>query len=103
ERAMQAGPAVQVGLAGGAAGEVLAKGDVLRHRGGGQAGESRRVEEQLLDPLVRRAVVHGGHRSRPPVEVRVGSVAPSPTSSIGPRRARSWAIARRVRDFTVPS
>ncbi len=90
----------------------IAERDVLRYRGPLEGGESSRLEEQVLDPLVGRSVVdrrrsHVAHRSR----IRAGSSgataaasgATSSTSTIAPRRLRSCAIARRVRDLTVPS
>ena len=50
-------------VADGTAVEMLTKRDVLGGRRGGKRGEPCRIEQQVLDPLVRGAVIHRGHRS----------------------------------------
>ena len=103
--AAEPAPALEVLAAAGARLEVLEERDVVRIRGAIEPGEPRRLQEQVGDPLVRRGVVHLAHRSTCAVEPAGRSASQSSgwsKSTTAPNRCRSWAIARRVRDLTVP-
>ena len=105
--AAEPAPALEVLATAGTRPEVLAERDVVSVRGAIERREPRRLEEQVGDPLVGRGVVHRAHRSTSRggarrsvglrVERRLEIDRPPPS------RCRSWAIARRVLDLTVPS